>query len=40
MFVRTLYTTDTKHKDDRTTDVDAKALNLSCAVQEMGTVCR
>jgi hypothetical protein len=40
MFVRTLYITDTKHKDFRTNDVDAKALNLSCEVQERGTVCR
>jgi len=40
MSIRTLYITDTEHKDLRTTYVDAKALNISCAAQERGTVCR
>jgi hypothetical protein len=40
MFVRTFCITDTKHKDVRTTDVDAKALNISRVVQNRGTVCR
>jgi hypothetical protein len=40
MLVRTLYIKDIEHKDIRTTDVDAKGLNLSYVVQERGTVCR
>jgi len=40
MSVRTLYITDTRNKDLRTTYVDVKALNISCAVQERDTVCR
>jgi len=39
MFVRTLYITDTEHKNVRTTHVDVKALNISCAVQENGALC-
>jgi len=36
MLVRTLYIKDMEHKDARTTDVDAKGLNISCVVQERG----